>query len=269
MAVAESAESPGPVRSGAEVRTSPSCQLRRGSVSAEALATGMPAPGPPASPAPPAPVCSEAELDGGWTQEGDFSWEHPPGTRRGCASHATCEDAPSATVPGRVPPPQPRLSGTCQGLLAPAPRTCSLPLNEERTRNTRDDSEPKSSLRRAAPEPGFPRAQTPLGRPTEPSPVATPTVSCREASPGRLCQPSLPGPRQDLWERGRQHSGDREGRAQPVGGPGRGPCVSCWKGKGELTKCKKENQKRCSTVRRQRLPNENREKVRSCRGLRN
>ena len=167
-----------------------------------------------------------------------------------------------------------RSSGTCQGLLAPAPRTCSLPLNEELTQNTRDDSEPKSSLCRAAPEPASPRAWTPLGRPREPSPAAAPTVSCREASPGHLCQPSLPGPRQDLWECRRQHGGDREGRAQPVGGLGRGPCVSRWKGKGELTKCKKENQETLqqsaeTKQRRKRLPNENREKVQSCRGLRN
>ena len=85
VAAANSAESPGLVRSGAEVRTSPSCQLRQGSVLPEAPATGMPAPGPPASPAQPAPVCSEAELDRGWTQEGDSQVGAPaPVTARVC-----------------------------------------------------------------------------------------------------------------------------------------------------------------------------------------
>ena len=79
--VAGSAESPGPGRSGAEGRTLPSYQLRRGSVPPEAPATGMPAPGPPASPAPPACHVFRSQaggrLDTAWREAGT-----PPKTRR-------------------------------------------------------------------------------------------------------------------------------------------------------------------------------------------
>lgn len=161
----------------------------------------MPAPGPPASPAPPAPVCSEAELDRGWTQEGDSELGAPPPdmvTMCAPTPHARTSRWPQAR--GASCCLSHGSAGPAKASRAPTPRTCSLPSNEELTQNTTGDSGRKSSLCRAALEPRALQSPDTPGPPGEPCPPATLTVSCHGASPGRLCQPSLPGPRQDLWE---------------------------------------------------------------------
>lgn len=160
-------------------------------------------------------MCSEAKLEGGWTQPGGKLGPPPkPGESE--------EHAVTATVCG--PTPRVRMSqrprawvmsrrlshgsaGPAKASWAPAPQTCSLPLSEEWTQNKADASEQQSSLHRAALEP---RALQSPDSPGEPGPAATPAVSHREASPGRRCQPSLPGPRQDLGKRMHKKSGNAD-----------------------------------------------------------
>ena len=141
-------------------------------------------------------------------------------------AHATCEDEPAATGPGRIPLPQPRLSGTCQGLLGARSPNLLSPLKR--------GADTKHSRCLSAAE------LVAQGGPREPRPAATPAVSRREASPGCRCQPSLPGPHQDLGKRVHKKSGNADdstvatGRAvlsqsgdnlRPQGGLGRGPRV--------------------------------------------